>query len=369
VPVLLLLVGLIATLGLLLRAQSTTRHAVDPTTVGIGPAVIYGVGSLTISSGYLFALEVPSGRLVGQFSPGFVGQGGIFVVSPDGQRGYLFVWQQLHELALPSLQLLHSVPAPNGINLLGTARVLAVAPDGQQVYLETMDTLGDPTSEYGIAVYDVATAAFTRQIALQHPRCQVGHLFALSNQRLAVLCQTDHQVRIVDVATGQQLPSTQPVNGGNAILIPVSQRLLVVTGSGQIQEVDLDRLVITRSVSLSRDLECAFCVPSQPLHLSSDGQRLTVVAAPGPPELRSQVNATVAWIVDTNTLTRVADVPVGPHTADAFELPDRNALVTSRVERGTPNGSALQLVEVPSGHDLDQWPGSVYMVEVQTQSR
>jgi hypothetical protein len=174
---------------------------------------------------------------------------------------------------------------------------------------------------------------------------------------------------MVDVATGQQLPSTLPVNGNNAILTPDSQRLLVVSGSGQIQEVDLDQLVITRSVSLTGDLQCAYCVPSQPLHLSSDGQRLTLVAAPGPPELRSQVNATVAWIVDTNTLTRVADVPIGPHTVDAFELPDRHALVTSRVELSTPNGSALRLVHVPSGQELEQWPGFVYMVEVQTQSR
>jgi hypothetical protein len=63
------------------------------------------------------------------------------------------------------------------------------------------------------------------------------------------------------------------------------------------------------------------------------------------------------------------DVPVGPHTADAFALPDRNALVTSRVELGTPNGSVVRLVEVPSGHDLDQWPGFVYIVEVQPRSR
>jgi hypothetical protein len=91
---------------------------------------------------------------------------------------------------------------------------------------------------------------------------------------------------------------------------------------------------------------------------------LTLVAAPGTLELRSQVNATVAWIVDTNTLARVADVPVGPHTAAAFELPDRRAVVTSQVELGTPKGSALRLVEAPSGHTLDQWPGSVYVIEV-----
>jgi hypothetical protein len=44
---------------------------------------------------------------------------------------------------------------------------------------------------------------------------------------------------------------------------------LVVSGSGQIHDVDLDQLAITRSVSLTGDLQCAYCVPTQPLHLSS----------------------------------------------------------------------------------------------------
>jgi hypothetical protein len=358
--------GLIVTMGWLLRAQWSARHAADSINGAIAPAVIYGTGSLALSSGYLFSLEVPSGRLVGQFSPRFVGQGGLFVVSPDGQRGYLFAGQELNELALPSLQLLHSEPVTNGINVLGMARVLAVAQDRQHVYLETMDKPGDPTSEYGIAIYDTSAAAFTRQIPLQHPRCEVANLYPLDRQLLAVLCQADHTVRIVDLGTGQQLPSVLPVNGGNAILIPGSQRMLIVSGSAQLQEVDPTQLVINRSVNLVPDLPCSYCVPPQQLHLSSDGQRLIIVAAPGPPELRSNVNATVAWIVDTSTLARVADVPVGPHTTDAFELPDRSALLTSRLDLSVPDGSALRLIAVPSGQELDQWPGSTSIIDVRS---
>jgi hypothetical protein len=330
--------------------------------------VVYGIRTPSTTSGSLVSVELPSGRILGQFV-GSGGRGGSLAISPDGSRGYFFDGQQLHELALPGLQLRRSTPAPDGITSLGYARVVAVAPDGTEVYLETVDRPGDPTSERGIAVYDVAQGMFVRQIRLAPPAwgaaACVGELYALSQHRLAMLCGSDHVVRM-DVASGDQHPATVPVNGGNAILSADRRHLYVVSGAGQIEDVDLDQMVVARSASLTPDVECPRCVPFQPLHLSTDGQRLTLVAAPGPAEVGAAVNGTVVWIVDLSSLTRVAEVPVGPHTADALLTPDGRGLLVSRIELDPRDEGALRLIEVLSGWEVGRWPGSMFGLEIRT---
>jgi hypothetical protein len=188
-------------------------------------------------------------------------------VSPDGRRAFMLdaTWlvdQQraewrLNELELPSLRVLRRASYPNGISLLGQATILAVAHDGAEVYVETMRItgpsrfdpqlgVGQPESEYGVAVYDVARGAFTRSITLQAPWCGVAELYALADGRLAALCPTAHQVRLIDPKTGQQVASVT-VSGEKGALSPDGSQLWVVSSSGQPQEVDLVRGLIGRT--------------------------------------------------------------------------------------------------------------------------
>src|SRR5207248_1681926 len=100
-------------------------------------------------------------------------------LAPDGRRAYLLDREQvaggvaewhLRELTTPSLAVVWRADVHDAISLLGTARVVAVATDGRQVYVETMRIIGpnrwdpqlrvgQPESVYGIAVYDVTRGA------------------------------------------------------------------------------------------------------------------------------------------------------------------------------------------------------------------
>jgi hypothetical protein len=112
------------------------------------------------------------------------------------------------------------------------------------------------------------------------------------------------------------------------------------------------------------------CVPScvnfQRLHVTADGTRLFVRAAPGQPELRSRGLATVVWVVDTVTLSVVAEVPLPAPAFDAAPTPDGAAVITSNT-LNTPDAGerATQLVEIPTGRELARWSGAVSGMQTQ----
>lgn len=341
------------------------------------PFVVYALGSPDgIEPGPLVAMELPSGRVLGRFED-VRRQGGGFAVAPDGRRGYLLDGPYLHELELPTLRRTRSAELPNSINILGHGRVVAVSPDGSEVYVQTWRQtgptridrqrgIGQPDGDYGVAVFDVAQGTFTRAITLDPPWCGVADLFPLPEARLAVVCKTIASVRLVDLRAGKQVAAVEGLYGANSVASLDGRRLWVLARTGQLQEVDLLRLAITRAVNLAGDpARCGWpCVPFQQLHLSADGARLYVRAAPGRPELPSTGHATVAWVVDTTTLQRVAEVPLPAPAFDMVPLPDGRALLTSNTNTLDPETRATRLVEVPSGRELARWPGSIVGLQV-----
>jgi hypothetical protein len=243
-------------------------------------------------------------------------------VAPDGRRAYLIdaTWLadqqhkqwQLTELELPSLRVLHRAAILDGIDLLGEAHIAAVAHDGAEVYVETMRIVGpqrfdpqlrvgQPDSEYGIAVYDVPQRAFTRMIRLDPPWCGVGELDALPNGRLAVLCPVSHQLRLVDPRDGRTVGSV-PVTGEFGASSVDGRRQWIISRTGLIQEVDLTRGAVGRTVDVSGPGGCGGCVPWQRPTVSADGRRLFVRAAPGRPDLVGTLFGTVVWVIDTASL-------------------------------------------------------------------
>jgi len=127
----------------------------------------------------------------------------------------------------------------------------------------------------------------------------------------------------------------------------------VVARTGQLQEVDLVRLTISRSVNLAGDpLRCVPCIPFNRLHLAQDGTRLFVSAAPDRPDLPATGHATVVWVVDTATLQRVAEVPLPAPAFDMAPLPDGRSLLTSNTNTRDQAERATWLIEVPTGREL-----------------
>jgi DNA-binding beta-propeller fold protein YncE len=317
--------------------------------------VIYGIGAPGVGEGSVLSYALPSARRLGEFTA-TGGQGGSFAASPDGSRGFFFDSRDLHELALPGLQLVRSVSVPDPVQLIGgSARLVAVAPSGAEVYVATGRDTGPLDREFGIAVYDTSAASFGRQFWLPQPACGPAELFALGDQRLALLCHADLSVRVIDARDGQQLGPSLKVEGANVVMTPDRKRLFVVSRRALLQEVDLDTQTISRAGTL---INCRDCVPYQPLHLSADAAHLTMIVARGLPGTSYEINANVAWIVDTGTFSRIYDVPLGPGTLDAFEMPGGQTLVMAR------QPSELRLIEVPSGKPLHSWPAPSYSLEI-----
>ena len=349
---------------------------------GVSP-IVYGWGGLDLaSSGGIQASELPSGNRVGQVAVGGLTQGGAFALAPDGRRAYLLDREQvaggvaewhLSELNLPSLRVLRRAVVRDAISLLGTARVVAVAADGRQVYVETMRItgpnrwdpqlrVGQPDSDYSIAVYDVTRGTFTREFRLDPPWCGGADLYALPDGNLATYCFTSSDVRLIDPVRGTQLARVG-VSGVGSVVSPDGQWLWTVSASGTLSDVDLTRMVISHRTELGSG-DGGGWVPFQALHLTADGKRLFVRAAPGDTELRAEGNGTVVWIVDTDTLQRVATVPL---PAPAFHLaptPDGRMLVATTNNVADRSLYGTRLIEVPTGRQLAYWPGTLTSPQV-----
>jgi DNA-binding beta-propeller fold protein YncE len=344
--------------------------------------VVYGLRALDpASSGGLEAFELPSGRVLGEVAVGGLTQGGAFALSPDGRRVYLLdrasvagasEWH-LSELATPSLTVLRRAVVQDAINLLGTARAVAVAPDGRQVYVETMRIvgpnrwdprlrIGQPDSEYGIAVYDVALGAFTREIRLDPPWCGVADLYARPDGTLAVYCDTSSDVRLIDLSRGVQMARVG-LSGVGSAMSPDGQRLWTVSASGTLYDVDLARMILANEMELGPG-DGGGWVPYQEPCVTADGRYLFIRAAPGDAELRATGNGTVVWIVDTKTLRRIATVPLPAPAFDLAPTPDGRMLVATTDNVADRRLFGTRLIDVPSGRVLASWPGVVTWLQV-----
>jgi DNA-binding beta-propeller fold protein YncE len=300
------------------------------------------------------------------------GQGGGVAVSHDGRRAYVLgmvgpTGWELRELEAPSLRLLRQVPVHQGTGLLGLHRVVAVAPDGQHVYVETMRIIGptrwdpvlyhgQPDSEYGIVVYDVASGTVTREIKLEPPWCGVAELYALPAGRLAAFCPIPREVRLIDVGQGKQLASVG-AGGFAGIAAPDGRLFWVVAENARLFEIDIAKAAVTRKVDLSEG--GGVSLPYQELHMSADGKRLFVRAAPHDPELRATGNGSVVWVIDTDTMQRIADVPLPAPAYHLAPTPDGLTLVATTLNLKDRSQDRTRLIEVPSGRELASWPGVI----------
>ena len=345
--------------------------------------VLYAGASADASSpGGFAALALPSGQRLGTFSD-LRRQGGGFAIAPSGERGYLLDGPYFHELELPSLKPIRSIQIDDALAMLGTGRVVAVSPDGSEVYVETTRIVGSqkwdpqlatgqPDSVYGIAVYDVAHGVVTRRFDLAGPWCGVAELFAVPDGRLAIFCGIAQNVRLIDPADGHEIARIglgDPPRAGNSpgraiatVASPDGKVLYVARDSGGLVEVDLVHNVLARGVVVGGD--GGQRVPYQRLHLSQDGTRLLVRAAVHQIKLRSGGIGDVVWVIDTGSLQRIAEVQLPAPASDAAPTPDGRMLITSNTNTQSPDEKLPRLVEIPSGRELARWQGSLASMQI-----
>lgn len=354
------------------RLLVTAAPQAPTAAVASAPAsfLAYAFGTLDPTGGGVSAVAFPAGDIVSTLAVGGTTQGEAFALAPDGQRAYLLdregVDWRLSELVTPSLQILHRTLLPDAINLLGTGRVVTVAPDGRHVYVETMRVIGpqrwDPTlrvgqpeSVYGIAVYDVAQGTFTGQIPLAAPWCGVADLFALPDGRLSLFCPTAGEVRLVDPGQGKQIASVAVGMAAGSVPSPDGRHVWLVRDTGELVDVALASMTITGKRQLGDDT--GRWVPLQRLALAQAGRRLYLRAAPGDAEALARGLGTVLWVVDTATWQRVAVMPLPAPAFDLVPAPDGRTLLTTTANTGNSPEEGTRLVDAASGRELRRWPG------------
>lgn len=314
------------------------------------------------------ALEFPAGREISTLALDQATQGAFFALSPRAGKAYVRAgtssnWE-LIELTLPTMQVVKRILLGDGIDALGTYHGLAISTDGREVYAETARIIGPnrwdprlqvglPDTAYAIAVYDVAQGAFVRSIPLEPPWCGVASLFALPDGQLLVRCPTAREVRWLDTRLGRQLASLS-VGGVGGVLSPDRRVLWMVSGNGHLFEIDMTKRAITWTSDLSDGL--APIVPWQEPHVSADGKRLFVRAAPGPEELWRQGLATVIWIVETTTFQHIADVSLPTPAYDFIPSPDGRLLVISTLNWEQPSERGTYVMDTDTGRELGRWP-------------
>jgi dipeptidyl aminopeptidase/acylaminoacyl peptidase len=217
--------------------------------------------------------------------------------------------------------------------------------------------VGQPDSEYGIAVYDVARGAVTRHIRLDPPWCGVADLYALPDGRLAIYCYTSEDVRLADVGQGKEVARTYEfLDAVGSAVSPDGRRLLTIGSSGTLYDIDLARLSVDHVTELGPG-DGSGPVPFQQLNLTADGKQLFVRAAPGDAENRAAENGTVVWVVDTETRQRIATVPLPAPAFDLAPSRDGGLLVATTDNVADHRLFGTRLIEVPSGREVSYWPG------------
>jgi hypothetical protein len=271
---------------------------------------------------------------------------------------------RLNDVNLPTMQVVRRTSLSDVINLLGTASVLAVSADGQKVYVETARIVGparwdqqlgtgQPDTDYSIAVYDVAQGAFVRSIPLERPWCGVASLFALPDGQLLVRCPTARDVRWIDTRLGKQVASTS-VGGVGGVLSRDGHSFWMVAENAHLFEIDIAKRAVTRSSELSDGLSQT--LPFQQPHLSADGRRLFVRAAPDSNELWYHGLGTVVWIIDTNTLQRITAVRLPAPAYDMAPSPDGRTLIISTLNTDKRDEWGSRLIDIATGQELGRWP-------------
>lgn len=350
--------------------------------------VAYGFGTIDpsrVRPGFV-AVSFPSGVTLGRVE--MRRQGGGFAVAPDGRQVYVLDGERFLVLAAPGLRILHEMTLPDRINILGNGQVVAVAPSGDQVYVETTRIIGpnrwDPTlrvgqpdSQYGLAIYDVAKGRFTKEIWLDPPWCGVAGLSALPNGRVAVFCPTALDVRLVDLRLGKQVATVSlgsAPRAGNlpgwpirSVLAPDGSHLLVVEDNGTLLEVDLARMAITHVGTVGDGLRQDIPLQAACPCLTANGHTLVIPAAPADALARATGNATVAWLANPALRPRTTTVPLpAPASSVVLGPDDQTVLVSSGAGSGSRQGTWL--LHLPDGHPIADWPGELIDVQIARRS-
>lgn len=137
----------------------------------------------------------------------------------------------------------------------------------------------------------------------------------------------------------------------------------MIGSNGSVHEVDLDRLIQIRAAHVDPNASGAE-VPLQQPHLTGDGSRLFILAAPGNAEARARGLGTAVWVVDTSTLQLVANVPLPATVSHVAPTSDGHAMLVTLDSGDALASRSMRLLEIPGGREEGHWPGVVVGVHV-----
>jgi hypothetical protein len=165
-----------------------------------------------------------------------------------------------------------------------------MSPDGRLVAAGGWDAAANAKGNYGIYVFDGATGASIRRLGA-FPNRILDIAFSEDNQRLAVALKSGEGIRVLDVASGQELMADADFGGKDSYGV-------VFAADGSLFAVGLDGTVRRYGPDLKRTARVANTGGQEPFSVAADptGKRLAVgyVAPP------------VVEIYDAATLGRVA---------------------------------------------------------------
>jgi hypothetical protein len=210
-------------------------------------------------------------------------------------------------------------------------------------------------------------SAFARTLPLDAPACGLAQLYPLPHGRLAVVCPTAREVRLLDPTDGTLLgrvdlrdavpPAESRSALGTAAPSPDGRFLWLVVGGGTMLQLDLAAGAVVRRDELGGS---SARPPGQwgrdpTSRFSADAQRVFLRVPPG--NVAALTGDTLG-IFATATGERVGQLMLrGAPVLEVAPTPDGEALVAT-FESGT------QFVELPSGRDLGTWWSNLARIQL-----
>ena len=333
----------------------------------------------------LASIDLATGTVRGAV-PSAGGQGAGWALSPDGRRAYLLdndatqgldAWR-LTELETPSLRVLRRVAVPNAFRARGSASIVAVAVDGREVYVRTLESRAAPgeyarggdDAVFGLAVFDVAQGTITRVMRLVNIGYACNAMAALADGDLLVHC--GGAMAWIDPREGRIVHSLA-MPPGSLVVSPDSRRAWHIDRYGLLSEIDLAARRLTRRAHLTRvpgaepttvpvvepptaptpatEMRVAAHEPG----VTADGDYLFVLGV-ATERVGEFGQARLVWVVDTGTLRVEREIALSAPAASLAPTPDGRFLVVATSLDATPAARAWA-IDVMTGQEVGRLPG------------
>lgn len=333
-----------------------TSHFTAP----VQPGWLYVLDVLRSSTqSQILVVDPATQRVMGSI---YAGAGPDMALSPDGTRLYVAssrgAGSELAAIDTRTGAIVHTTPTlfRAEFTLRPFWSNLAISPDGQRLYVQTLQTIGPGQDLPGVATFDTVHGRFLPDTA-EVPGCGLGQAVSEpAGWDLAVQCLATHDLRFLRLAPSGAVAAEHTValpvgtSGGSDLaepagsaLAPDRRTVAVITLGGRAIIVDAASGQILQAADLG--VAPGRWVPQGMLALSPDGARLYLGV--GRLDERSQHVADQIVVIDPHTWRRVGTItPPQPLWGLAT---DRNG---GRLYALDPDGHRVHVIDAGTLRDI-----------------